>query len=114
MTGGSHAGGDGRELGALVDDIRVRVLNCSATGCLLASDTPVMEGTVATLHLSLGGRTFTDVVKVVRCDRMNGSAGRYHVAVRFLPTTPAYAGSLRHLMGHDAGALGSWRESDDR
>jgi len=51
MTRPSDAGTHDREMGALVYDIRVRVINCSATGCLLESGKRMAEGTIATLHL---------------------------------------------------------------
>jgi len=114
MIGRSDSRGDGRELAALVDDIRVQLLNCSVSGCLLASNKPVMEGTVATLQVSLSGRTFTDVVKVVRCERLDRGAGLYYLGARFLSITPAYTGSLRHAMRDDARELAARQESDAR
>jgi hypothetical protein len=99
MSRRAAASRDGRTLAALVADVRVRVLNCSATGCLLASATRVEEGTVATLHLRIGERTFTEVVKVVRCEPLDPDTGRYQVGARFLSTSPAYPGSLRYAMG---------------
>jgi hypothetical protein len=114
MIGCSDSRGDGRELAALVDDIRVQLLDCSASGCLLASDKRVMEGTIATLQLSLGGRTFTELVKVVRCERLDRGAGLYYLGTRFLSTTPAYPGSLRHAMREDASELAAGQESEAR
>jgi hypothetical protein len=113
MSRRSDSRGDGCELAALIGDIRVQLLNCSASGCLLASDKRVMEGTVATLQLSLGGRTFTDLVKVVRCERLEGAA-LYHLAARFLSITPAYPGSLRHAMRQDAMEPAIGQESEAR
>jgi hypothetical protein len=73
-----------------------------------------MGGTVATLRLSLGGRTFTDVVTVVRCERPDRGAGLYYVGARFLSTTPASPGSLRHALRQNAGQLAAGQESEAR
>jgi PilZ domain len=102
-----------RELGALVEDIRVRVVNCSATGCLLESDKRLDEGTIATLDLTLGGHPFSDVLKVVRCEPVAQRPGVYHVGARFLSIAPAYPESIRHIMRHDQGELAEWLNHDD-
>ena len=107
------AGRGDREPGALVEDIRVRVLNCSATGCLLESDRRLPEGTVATLDLILGGRAFSDVLKVVRCEPVDRRPGLYRVGTHFLSIAPAYPGSLRHVMRHDQGELTEWLNAED-
>jgi hypothetical protein len=97
-----------RELGALVDDIRVRVINCSAAGCLLESDKRIAEGTIATLQLSIGGRRFSEVAAVVRCQPVDGRNSLYHVGAQFLSTTAPHAGSLRHAMRREGSELAGW------
>jgi hypothetical protein len=94
----SDSGTPDHEPGALVEDIRVRVINCSATGCLLESGKRIAEGTIATLHLSIGGRTFIEVAEVVRCQPVDRRNSLYHVGAQFLSTTAPHAGSLRHAM----------------
>ena len=42
-------------LATLTRHIRVRILNCSAEGCLLEATAPLLLGTVGTLHVSFGG-----------------------------------------------------------
>ena len=96
------------ELGALRKDIRVRLLNGSAQGCLLESDVPLKVGTVGMLRVSLRGETFGDAVEVIRCLAIAGSAGIHHLGMRLLPTTPAYQGSLRHVMSRNRATLGAW------
>jgi hypothetical protein len=113
MNRRSDASTDVRELGALVEDIHVRMVNCSATGCLLETDKRLAEGTVATLHLSLVGRTFSDLVSVVRCEPVDGRTGLYHVGAHFLQTAPADAGSLRNVMRCEPGELAAWLDSED-
>jgi PilZ domain len=97
-----------RELGAMVDDIRVRVINCSAAGCLLESDRRIAEGTIATLQLSIGGRTFSEVAEVVRCQPVDRRNGLYHVGAQFLSTAAPHAGSLRHAMRRECSELAGW------
>jgi hypothetical protein len=104
----SDSGTPDRELGALVDDIRVRVINCSATGCLLESDKRIAEGTIATLQVSIGGRTFSEVAEVVRCQPVDRRNGLYHVGAQFLSTTAPHAGSLRHAMRREGSKLAGW------
>jgi len=110
----SDPGTHDRELGALIDDMRVRVINCSATGCLLESGKRIAEGTIATLHLSIGGRTFSDVAVVVRCQPVDGRNGLYHVGAQFLSTTAPHAGSLRHAMRPVCSELAAWLTPDGR
>lgn len=89
---------DATELGALTRSLRVRMLNCSANGCLLESCIPLEVGTVATLEISVSGQVFSDVVQIVRGHAIAGSAGIYHIGARLLSTTPLHRGSLRHAM----------------
>ena len=98
---------DDVELGALSRHIRVRLLNCSPNGCLLESHTPVIVGTVAVLQISVGDQMCRDVVQVVRCQVIAGTAGIHHLAARLLPTTPPYQGSLRHALRCESSQLAS-------
>lgn len=113
MSHRSDAGSGCRELGALVEETRVRVLNCSATGCLLETDRRLNEGTVATLDVTLGGRSFSDALKVVRCEPAERTPGLYFVGTRFLSIAPAHPGTIRHAMRHDSGGLAEWLDAED-
>jgi hypothetical protein len=104
----SDPGTHDRELGALVDDVRVRVINCSAAGCLLESDKRIAEGTIVTLELMIGGRTFGELAEVVRCQPVDRRNGLYHVGAQFLSTTAPHAGSLRHAMRRECSELAGW------
>jgi hypothetical protein len=97
-----------RELAALVQELCIRVLNCSASGCLLESVKQVRAGTIATLQLSFGGQTFSDLVKVVRCDDVDRNGARYQVATEFLSATPASAAALRHVMRYKSSKPAEW------
>jgi hypothetical protein len=96
------------ELATLTRHIRVRVLNCSAEGCLLETTAPLLAGAVGTLRVSFGGNQFDDQIQVVRCEHMKSTDLVHHVGVRFLSTTPPYAGTLRYSMRCDVGGLAGW------
>jgi hypothetical protein len=97
------------EAGALTKHLHIRVLNCSAGGCLLESDVPVKVGTVGILRISVGARTFCDTVEVTRCQAIAGGRGTHHVGARLLPTPGANRqGSLRHVTSLDRATLAGW------
>ena len=95
-------------LATLTRHIRVRVLNCSAEGCLLETTAPLLEGTMGLLRVLFAGKEFDDQIQVVRCDHMNSTHAIYHVGARFLSMTPPYAGTLRYTMRCDVGGLAGW------
>ena len=96
---------DDGELAALTREIRVRVINLSATGCLLETNASVQIGTVAVLRISFGGEEFSDAVRVIRCQSIVGAGHIYHVGTEFLSTTPPYADTLRYLMRREVNRL---------
>jgi hypothetical protein len=105
---GSSSRAAGDEPARLIHDHRVRVLNCSATGCLLETTRAVVVNTVAALQVSFGGRLFDDLVHVVRCELITDGGNIHHVAARFLSVTPPYAGSLRYVMRKETSDLAGW------
>jgi hypothetical protein len=86
----------------------VRVLNCSADGCLLETTRPVPMNSVVTLHVSFGGKMFEDVVQAVRCVGLSDGSELHHVAARFLSVAPPYAGSLQYVIRKQTCALTGW------
>ena len=85
------------QFGAAARDISVTVVNCSASGCLLLASTPLTVGTTGSLRLVVNGVEATDVVEVVRCQRIEGAAS-YHIGARFLWTAPPRIDSIRHML----------------
>jgi len=85
----------------LVNDNRVRVLNCSAAGCLVETARPVAVDTVAILQVSFGGRMFDDLVHVTRCEPITDGGRFYYVAARFVSVSPPYTNTLRYVMRKD-------------
>jgi PilZ domain len=98
-------GPDGGEVAGLTTELRVRVLNVSAQGCLVETKTPLEVGTAATLRLVFSGGEFEDTMQVVRCQEITG-AGVYHVGLTILPTAPASMQSLRYLIRRESGSMG--------
>jgi hypothetical protein len=101
---------DDRELAALTTDIRVRVLNCAATGCLVETHRPLDVGSGATLRITFSGGDFEDTVQVVRCLEITGAAV-YPVWAEFLTRTLPAAGSLWYLMRR--GNVTGWLQQRD-
>lgn len=86
-------------LAVLTRELSVRLLNCSASGCLVETNAPLEVSTVASLTLNFGGRHFTDDVLVAWCRPLAGSDARYHVGFRFVWTAAATPNTLR-MMAH--------------
>jgi hypothetical protein len=82
-------------LGVLTREIHVRVVNCSASGCLIESHVRLDPGTVVALRLFIDGRAFADDVQVVRCRTIEGAGSIYHVGLQYLWSTPLSRDSLR-------------------
>ncbi len=86
-------------LGVLASEIRVRLLNCSSSGCLLETPVRLQVGTVASLRLSLDSGEFSDDLKCVRLVQIEGGSS-YYVGAEFLWTVPPSRQSLRLGVGH--------------
>jgi len=82
----------------LTRDLMMRVLEISASGCLIECRRRLEVGTVGRLRLTLGTEESADDIEVVRCDAVEGARSTFHVGVRFLWTTARGAGSIRHAV----------------
>ena len=87
------------QLAVLTRDLPVRLLNCSASGCLVETSVRLEVSTVASLTLNVDGRHFTDDAVVAWCKPIAGSDARYHVGLRFVWTAAATPTTLR-MMAH--------------
>jgi hypothetical protein len=85
-------------LGVLSKEFRVRVLNCSSSGCLVESSSRMEVGTVGTLRVILDGNELIEDVQVVRCQQIEGAGSMYHVGAQFLWTDSPDRRSLRRAM----------------
>ena len=86
-------------LAVLTRELRMRLLNCSASGCLIEINVPLTVSTVASLTVRFEGRQFTDDVLVAWCKAVPGGGARYHAGLRFVWTDAAPPDTLR-LMAH--------------
>jgi hypothetical protein len=97
---------------ALRRDVRVRVVNCSASGCLIEMARPVRVGMVGALRSTFGDRELEDVVRVVRCEPAEGNDDIYRVAVQFLVTAPPHPHSLRYVAAREAASMPAWSDTE--
>lgn len=102
MTRADHAA-------VLMRDLATRVVDLSASGCLIESRRRLEVGTVGRLRLKFGNDECADDVEVVRCDAIEGGRSLFHVGVRFLWTTPRDVGSIRHAVTQYASDLDTAR-----
>jgi hypothetical protein len=100
-------GGHG-PLGGLTTQLRVRVLNASASGCLVEATRALPVGTVADLKVRIFDRDYDDQVQVTRCQILAGAGSIFHIAMQFLTTVPPYAGSLRYAIHRELNQLAGW------
>jgi hypothetical protein len=89
----------GSVMGVLARELRVRVLNCSPSGCLLETNAPMEVGTVGSLQLVIEGRALVDHIAVVRCQPIAGAGSVYHVGARFLWIGRLTEHSVRQTFG---------------
>ena len=92
--------------GVLTREVTVRVINISASGCLIESNRRMAVGTVGHLRLRLALEEYSDDVEVVRCQAIAGAGSVYHVGMKFLWTTPRHQQTVRHAVAHHVGGKG--------
>jgi hypothetical protein len=83
------------QLGVLMRERQVRLLNCSISGCLLETDWRLPVGAIASVCVSIDGRELSDDVQIVRCQPIAGAGDKYHIGAQFLWTRPPGEQSLR-------------------
>jgi hypothetical protein len=84
-------------IGVLARDIQVRLVNISASGCLIETSGRLETGTIGVLRLHAAGGIFTDGVRVTRVQGVAGRSAAWQVGVEFLWTTYPGARSLRRM-----------------
>src|SRR5689334_11181484 len=85
-------------LGVLTRELRIRMVNCSLSGCLLEANAFLPIGTIAALTLRIGDHEFKDDVRVVRCQPIAGAGSLHHIGAELLWTTVPGQQSLRLAM----------------
>ena len=86
-------------------ELHARVIDVSASGCLVETRRRLEVGTIGRLRVRLGSEECEDDVEVMRCDTVAGPVASYHVGVRLLWTTPRCPGSIRHAIASQLEAL---------
>ncbi len=86
----------------LMRELSVRIIDVSASGCLIESNRRFEVGTVGRLRLQFGLGEYDDDIEVVRCQVIHGAGSLYRVGLRFLWTTPRRAGSIRQAVTEHA------------
>lgn len=84
-------------MGVLARDVDVRLLNVSASGCLVETRLRVDAGTAGTLRIQVDADEYSDDVLVTRCHEVQGAGATFHLGVEFLWTTPPGSRSLRRI-----------------
>ena len=82
--------------GVVVRRVAVRVVDLSATGCLLESSVRLNEGAVGTLHLTVDGRRYRETLRISRVASIAGRSGAHQAGAQFL-TLGSSRRALRHL-----------------
>jgi hypothetical protein len=85
-------------LGVLTREFDVRIINVSASGCLIETPRQMEVGAVGALRLRVGNEGYSDTVQVVRCQPIAGAGSVYHVGMKFLRTTPRHVRSIRRAV----------------
>jgi len=86
------------KMGVLTREMRVHLLNCSSSGCLVETNAHLEIGTVGSLRLAIDGEEFVDDLMVVRCQAIEGSGSVFHVGAKFLWTEAPGRRRLRCAM----------------
>ena len=81
-------------------EVSVRLLDISASGCLLESASRLVLGTTGSLVVSFEGKDYVDDVRIMRCREFEGSSGAYQIGAEFLWTNTPHDRSLRRVVTH--------------
>lgn len=96
-------------------DVSVRLVDVSNSGCLLQSETRLLEGTTGTLRLSYDGVEYVDDVRVMRCQAPICGDNWFRLGAEFLWTSHPNERSLRRLVASlQPAALSAIRFEMDR
>ena len=85
-------------MSVLARETRARLLNVSASGCLLECGEYLEPGTTGTLKVVVGGEAYDDAVRVTRAQQVRGASGTWQVGVEFLWTSHPGSWSLRRMV----------------
>lgn len=92
-------------VGVLTRDVRVRLVNISASGCLIESNSRLEPGTAGDLRIRVGEEIYADHVRIARVQQVQGAGSTWHIGAEFLWTTQPGTRSLRRAVGRLRQAL---------
>ena len=81
-------------------EVSVRLLDISASGCLLESASRLVLGSTGSLLVTVEGKEYVDDVRIMRCRQFEGSSGAYQIGAEFLWTNTPHDRSLRRVVTH--------------
>jgi hypothetical protein len=79
-------------------EVTIRLLDISASGCLLESSSRLALGATGSLAVTFEGEEYTDNVRIIRCRDFEGSSGAYQIGAEFLWTDAPAERSLRRVV----------------
>lgn len=79
-------------------EVRVRLVDVSASGCLLESSSRLETGTTGRLTVLFEEEEYVDDVRIMRCLEREGARAEYHLGAQFLWTTNPGGRSLRRVI----------------
>src|SRR3954470_4239494 len=85
-------------LGVAVDNIEVRLIDVSRSGCLLESSREVVPGATGEIRIEFEGRVLVETLRVTRCRRLEGAGAVYRLGAEFVRTRALDDGSLRRAL----------------
>ena len=80
-------------IAVLQQNISVRQVNISRSGCLLIAPRTLRVGIVGRLHVVLDGTEYIGDVRVVRCESLQGTSSEVGVELLWMPTADDIAGN---------------------
>jgi hypothetical protein len=87
-----------RRIGVIVRDIPVRVLDASASGCLVESREPLPEGAVGLLEIAGDQGPTSEPLRISRSTVIAGGATRFRAGAQFLPLGAPGPASVRNQL----------------
>ena len=84
--------------GVLGREVPVRLLNFSASGCLVQGASSLEPQSVARLKVAFEGERYGDDVRVARCQEVPGAGPLCNLGVEFVWTSHPDSSSLRWLL----------------
>jgi hypothetical protein len=69
-------------------EIPMRLIDFSASGCLIEAAVPLAAGSACELRVEIYGETYADAIRVTRCVAVSGASSGFRVGAAFLCAVP--------------------------